>query len=115
MSLTRDAESATAQMDGLARARQAQAAGGSVKNAEKLKSGVLNRLTTAERPAVEDRLSQIPKTCIKTYLTAMRGRSLAAAVKANCQYCMGWEDYRTGIRNCTDPACPLFCYRPYQR
>jgi len=61
------------------------------------------------------RVSEMPKTCIVTYLRAMRGRSLQAAVKAHCQMCMGWDDFREGIRGCTDRACPFYPYRPYSR
>jgi len=59
------------------------------------------------------RVSQMPRMCIVTYLRAMRGRSLRAAAKAHCQMCMGWDDFREGIRGCTDRACPLYPYRPY--
>lgn len=63
---------------------------------------------------IADRVSQMPKTAVRTYLRAMRGRSMTGAIKAFCQMCLGWEDFRPGIRDCTDPACPLYPYRPYR-
>lgn len=42
--------------------------------------------------------------------------SKAAAIKAMCQECMGYDDGSTAaIRDCTSPACPLYPHRPYQR
>lgn len=63
---------------------------------------------------IADRVSQMPKTCVRTYLRAMRGRSLTNGIRAFCQMCMGWDDFRAGVRDCTDPACPLYPYRPYR-
>ena len=68
--------------------------------------------------AIADRLSQMPVACRNVYLQAMRGqqtrKDLQAAVKAMCQLCMAWTDYRNQIANCTSPACPLHPHRPYQ-
>jgi hypothetical protein len=64
---------------------------------------------------IRDRLLKMPKTCVRTYLTAMRGKSAKSGIRAFCQFCLGWEDYRVGVRNCTDAACPLFSFRPYQK
>ena len=63
---------------------------------------------------VLDRLSQMPQTCVRTYLKALRGRSMQAGIAANCAMCLGWDNFRDGIRNCSDPSCPLYPYRPYQ-
>lgn len=63
---------------------------------------------------IRDRLSEMPQSCRMTYLKAMRGKSTASAIKAFCQMCMGWASFRTEIPNCTDLACPLYCYRPYR-
>lgn len=71
-------------------------------------------LPEAHAALVGERAAKMPFRSVRTYLKAMRGRSMAAGVKAFCQMCMGWEDFRPGIRNCTDPACPLFAYRPYR-
>ena len=51
------------------------------------------------------------------------------AINAFCSYCMGCTaveqnngqkdhlevGFRSEIRNCTAPACPLFSFRPYQQ
>lgn len=63
---------------------------------------------------VKDRALEVPKTCVRTYLTAMRGKSKQAGIRAYCQMCLGWQDFRAGIQNCTDPSCPLYTYRPYR-
>lgn len=62
-------------------------------------------------PKVRERLALIPKAYQATYRRAMGGKSY---LKAHCQMCVGWEDVVNGIRNCTDPACPLYAKRPYQ-
>ncbi len=64
--------------------------------------------------AIRDRAAEMPARCVRTYLRAMQGRAPKAAVKAMCQLCMGWADYRAAVNACTSPACPLFPYRPYQ-
>jgi len=55
---------------------------------------------------------QIPKKYRAIYDKAMRGRSIKAAVKAQCLECTGWK--REEIRLCSCPACPLYFYRPYK-
>lgn len=60
----------------------------------------------------EKRLELIPPSYRATYLAAMSGRSRAKGVKAFCQGCVGYE--RKSVRNCTDPGCSLYPYRPYQ-
>jgi len=69
---------------------------------------------SAQEVAIRDRVSEMPKSCVKTYLAAMKGRSARSAIRAFCHMCMGWADYRAGIRRCSDPACPLYPYRPYR-
>lgn len=85
---------------------------------EKSPSELLSEARLDVGPVIEaqirDRVSQMPKTCVRTYLRAMGGRSMTGAIKAFCQMCMGWQDFRPGIRDCTDPACPLYPYRPYR-
>jgi len=64
---------------------------------------------------VADRAAMMPQSCEATYLRAADGTgSPRNAIKAFCQMCMGWEGYQRAIRQCTDPACPLYPYRPYQ-
>lgn len=59
------------------------------------------------------RLSQMPETMRSTYLKAVSGKSLAAAVKAHCQECVGYQ--KDEVTKCTSTACPLYHYRPYQK
>jgi len=66
----------------------------------------------ADEALIRERALETPEKCLNTYLKAMRGRSRGAAVKAFCQMCMGYV--RREIRECSDPACPLYPYRPYQ-
>lgn len=50
------------------------------------------------------------------YLVTLRGRaktSRAAALKLFCLECVGCE--RAAVRDCTDQACALWPWRPYQR
>lgn len=57
------------------------------------------------------RVDSMPRFCRATYLRAMRGRSKGSAIKAFCQMCVCWE--RKEVALCTDPACPVYPYRPY--
>jgi hypothetical protein len=70
-------------------------------------------MPTAPR-AVQSRLSQIPARFKPQYKRAMSGRSMRAAVNAQCAECMGWEGLPDTVRYCTAPACPLHPYRPYR-
>lgn len=50
------------------------------------------------------------------YLVTLRDRaktSRAAALKLFCLECVGCE--RAAVRDCTDQACALWPWRPYQR
>jgi len=60
------------------------------------------------------RLREMPVSCRNTYLRAILGKSIRAGAKAFCSMCMGWQEFQNGIRNCTDLACPLLPYRPFQ-
>jgi len=66
-----------------------------------------------QESAIAKRLSDMPETCRRTYLRAMQGRSLSAAVKAFCMECVSWD--RQEVARCTAPACPLYPYRPFGR
>jgi len=66
----------------------------------------------SHRPKIAFRLSQMPEDRRQTYLKAMGGKRRQLAIQANCDMCMGW--HRKDVTSCTDPACPLFPYRPYQ-
>lgn len=61
---------------------------------------------------VVDRLSQMPIGSRLTYLKALKGNSMASAVKSFCMMCVCWQ--RSEVVQCTDPACPLYVYRPYK-
>jgi len=59
---------------------------------------------------VKARLVEMPVNCRRTYLRALGGKAPRSAIRAFCQMCMGWR--RGEIESCSDPACPLFPYRP---
>jgi len=56
------------------------------------------------------RLEQMPVSCRLTYMKAMRGKSLRAAITSHCHECMGWQ--RQLVAGCTAYGCPLYPYRP---
>ena len=76
-----------------------------------LKSARL-RVDATEKSHVRDRLENMPKTARRGYLKALRGRSMAAAIKAFCFECVGWS--RKEVERCTSVACPLYPYRPFK-
>lgn len=65
-----------------------------------------------DTPSVTRRRSQMPKIHLGTYDKALRGRSMAAGIKAFCLECCGWQ--KEEVRRCTAPGCPLYLYRPYR-
>jgi len=85
-----------------------------LKDASQFLRNELPDLDDSQAAQVLKRLSQMPETCRATYTRAMCGKSRGAAVKAFCQECMGWQEFRRGIRDCTVLSCPLYPYRPYQ-
>ena len=93
---------------------QATRSAGSLLSTEELIEKALIGIEADQGAAIHDRALEMPENCVRTYLRAIRGRSMRAAIKAFCCECMGWEDYHRGIRDCTSPACPLFPYRPFQ-
>lgn len=68
----------------------------------------------ASNPAIRARLSEMPVSCRKRYLSAMTGKRPLGAIHAFCRECMGWEGLPDSVRSCTAPACPLYPYRPYR-
>jgi hypothetical protein len=62
--------------------------------------------------AIEKRLAAMPVKCRGHYEKAMRGRSMKAAITAQCLECVLWV--RKEVELCTDVACPLYPYRPFQ-
>jgi len=85
----------------------------SAKSVDELVQDARLDVGAAQASAIAKRLSDMPETCRRTYLRAMQGRSLAAAVKAFCLECVSWE--RQEVARCTAPACPLYPYRPFGR
>ena len=61
---------------------------------------------------IEKRLKQMPESYRCTYKRAVSGKSLRAAVNAQCQMCCCYQ--RIEVTKCTDIACPLWIQRPYQ-
>lgn len=49
----------------------------------------------------------------KIYDKALSGKSLRAAITANCQECMCWQGIE--VKNCDVVTCPLHPYRPGHR
>jgi hypothetical protein len=66
--------------------------------------------TRAEK--IVARLGSVPKIYRGTYRKAVEGKSLRAAINAQCLECVCWQ--REEVRLCTDSGCPLFAVRPYQ-
>ena len=64
------------------------------------------------RKSACERLSQMGPNRRNGYLRALKGDSPAAAIKAFCLECVGWQ--KEEVKLCTAPACPLYRYRPFQ-
>ena len=60
----------------------------------------------------DERRQVMPESCRGHYRKAMRGRSMKAAITAQCLECVMWV--RKEVELCTDTGCPLFPYRPFQ-
>lgn len=58
---------------------------------------------------IEDRASNYNPQGREIYMRAMQGNSRKDAMVAFCTMCMGYNPNE--VRECTDPACPLFPYR----
>lgn len=61
---------------------------------------------------IAERRAQIPRAYRANYDRAIAGKSLRAAVNAQCLECVCWQ--RKEVTLCTDLACPLHAVRPYQ-
>jgi len=64
------------------------------------------------KAAIELKRWQIPKRCRGIYDKAVKGKSLRAAVDAQCLDCCGYS--RNEVSVCTAAECPLWAVRPYQ-
>ena len=72
-----------------------------------------NRPKRVLSPQIQNRAAGMPETMRQGYLRAAAGTaSPRAAIKAFCLECVG--HVRAEVTQCTDEACPLFLYRPFQ-
>ena len=83
------------------------------KSAVKLLESRNLSLTGDDRAKVLRRVEEMPVSCRNTYLRALKGRSRQTAIRAFCQMCVGWQ-HRGDVKDCADPACPLYPYRPFR-
>ena len=60
-------------------------------------------------------LNRLPSQVRGFFERAYKGDSRAAACKAKCIDCTGWEEYKLRIGDCQTVSCPLHPYRPYQK
>ena len=60
---------------------------------------------------IQKHRADMPERYRRNYDKAVRGKSLAAGVKASCLECCQWQQKE--ITKCTCCACPLYTYRPY--
>ncbi len=64
-------------------------------------------------PRIQKKAANMPETMRKGYLRAAEGTaSPRAAIKSHCLECVGYV--RAEVTQCTDEACSLFLYRPFQ-
>jgi len=76
----------------------------------------LETIAIADKAKVDARIDAMPKCRQNVYKIAMKGKNPTIGIKAFCQFCFGWDsNSKTEIHNCTDPACPLYPYRPYRK
>lgn len=78
-------------------------------NAHQLVKTALPSLLPAQLAQVAERCEQMPRKYRQCYVRAMRGKSMKAAIRAQCHECLGWE---TPPAECSAPACSLYHYRP---
>lgn len=67
-----------------------------------------------EPAEVDRRRAEMPQRHRAAYDRAMSGRSRKAAVSSFCRMYMGWRNAAREVRHCSDPACPLYPYRPFK-
>ncbi len=71
---------------------------------------------TAQKIAAKraGRLATTPESCRKLFVAAWAGKSSPRqAIKAQCLECQGFD--RSGITECSAPACALWYFRPFQQ
>lgn len=69
-------------------------------------------LPASDSAKIRNRALEMPVRQIRSYLKALRGRSMKTAIRAHCMECVGWD--REGVRECTCPECSLYPYRPFK-
>lgn len=70
------------------------------------------KLTQAE---LNRRLETVPLRYRAAQIKAMQKRlSPRQAIAQTCRECVGFEETRERIKNCTSFMCPINAYRPYQ-
>lgn len=74
---------------------------------------VESRYGISRSEQIAERLSGMPVTCRGVYTKAVSHKSMRAAVNSQCLECCGYQ--RKEISVCTDLACPLYSYRPFQK
>ena len=63
---------------------------------------------------IAKRRADMPKQYRKLYDRVIAGKtSPRDAIKMQCLECYGWV--RSETAKCDNYACPLYCYRPYQK
>ena len=92
--------------------QKAQAARSSAKSVDELLSEGRLDVGATQEAKIRRRLHEMPESCRRTYLRAMKGRSATAGIKAFCMECVCWD--RGEVARCTSPACPLYPYRPFK-
>lgn len=75
----------------------------------------MNTITPERKARIELAIADTPPLYQPLYRRAMEGKaSPRAAIKAACYRCMGFEDVRNQIAECSSRTCPLWEYRPYK-
>ena len=69
-------------------------------------------MNTDRQQQIEERLDAMPRKYRATYKKAVSGKSLRAAINAQCLECVYWQSRE--VTMCTDLGCPLYAVRPYQ-
>ena len=83
------------------------------RNASKTGESIQNNaiLTEEQKQTVKLAQEHVP-SAVRVFINAFQG-SKAAAIKANCIQCSGWE--KVGVRDCEIKGCVFWKMRPYQR
>lgn len=56
--------------------------------------------------------AEMPRKYRALYDRAVSGKSLRAAINAECLACVNWQSREVTL--CSDLACPLYAVRPYR-